>query len=186
MIKGDTLVRGNATSVLSNEEIRGLVQMREEEKLAHDIYITLGEKWGVRIFSNIAGSEQTHTDAVKVLLDRYGITDPVTDTTVGVFSSTVMQGLYRDLVAQGEKSERDAIIVGATVEDLDIRDLSTLKNMTKNEDILTVYNNLQKGSRNHLRGFVRNLPAGSQYVPQYITQTEFDGILSGSQERGRV
>lgn len=186
MVKGDTLVRGNATSVLNKEETSGLVQMREEEKLAHDVYITLGEKWGVRIFSNIAGSEQTHTDAVKILLDRYGITDPVTDTTVGIFRSTVMQGLYRDLVAQGEKSERDAIIVGATVEDLDIRDLSTLKNMTKNEDILRVYNNLQKGSRNHLRGFLRNLPAGSQYVPQYITQTEFDAIMSGSQERGRV
>lgn len=49
--------------------------MREEEKLARDVYLTFGEKWGLTLFTNIAKSEQTHTDAVKTLLDRYEIKD---------------------------------------------------------------------------------------------------------------
>ena len=51
----------------------------------------------------------------------------------------------------------DALIVGATVEDLDIKDLIDLLNKTDNPDIILVYNNLNKGSRNHLRAFIAQI-----------------------------
>lgn len=87
-IEGDELVKDIPESQLSEEEIAGLVLMREEEKLARDVYNTLGEKWGINIFTNIAKSEQTHTDAIKVLLDRYEIEDPIKDDSAGIFTSS--------------------------------------------------------------------------------------------------
>ncbi len=186
MVKAEALLSGikvSPSNSLSAKEISGLIQMREEEKLARDVYTTLGQKWGMRVFTNIASSEQTHTDAVKVLLDRYGIADPVKDTTVGVFTSPTMQNLYTTLVAEGMKSQKDALTVGATIEDLDINDLDVLMKETTKQDILVTYSNLQKGSRNHLRAFVKNL--GGSYTPKYITKEAYTSIIAGAQERGR-
>mgnify|MGYP003589105545 CR=1 FL=1 len=45
---------------LSDAEKKGLLLMREEEKLARDLYLALYDKWGTRAFSNIAQSEQHH------------------------------------------------------------------------------------------------------------------------------
>ncbi|MFZ2594107.1 MAG: DUF2202 domain-containing protein [Minisyncoccia bacterium] len=173
-------------SVLTETEIAGLVYMREEEKLAHDIYTVLGEKWGTKIFSNIAMSEQTHTDAVRGLLQAYEISDPVVSNSVGVFTSPQLQNIYTKLLEQGMRSNTDALVVGATVEDLDTFDLDVRMKETVREDILSVYRNLQKGSRNHLRAFTRNLNSlGSTYTPVYISQSSYDAIIAGPQERGR-
>lgn len=187
MINGQALTVGIATSTLSQKEIQGLLQMREEEKLARDVYTTLGSKWGTRIFSNIASSEQTHTNAIKVLLDRYAVADPSTDNTIGVFQSSTMQKLYNDLTDRGMQSPAEALVVGAIIEDLDIRDLDILMGETNKQDILVTYSNLQKGSRNHLRAFVKNLSAsGNAYTPQYISQEAFTSIMNAPQERGRM
>jgi hypothetical protein len=160
--------------------------MREEEKLARDVYTTLGNKWGVQIFSNIAASEQTHTDAVRNLLSSYNIPDPVKNDEVGVFQSETLQKLYTDLLAEGEQSLVQALKVGAEIEDLDIRDLDLAMSETSNENILQVYANLQKGSRNHLRSFVRQLELrGDEYAPKYISLEEYNSIIASEQERGR-
>lgn len=186
-VDGQDLIENIPSSELTEDEIAGLIQMREEEKLARDVYSFLGQKWNLQILSNIAGSEQTHTDSVKVLLDRYGIEDPVKDDTVGVFTSLVMTDLYTNLVKQGEASALDALIVGATIEDLDICDLSELLLETDNSDIITVYNNLQKGSSNHLRAFINQIDnKGGSYSPQYISKEEFNSIISTAQEKGQV
>lgn len=186
MVDGNALISNIKKSELSDREIAGLILMREEEKLARDVYTTLGNIWGAKVFSNISASEQTHTDAVKVLLTRYDIADPVTNDTVGVFTSKAMQELYNTLTTKGKASLVDALIVGATVEDLDIRDLETLKKETTKEDVLITYNNLQKGSRNHMRAFVKNIQAnGGSYTPQYISHDEYNSIITASQERGR-
>lgn len=172
---------------LSEAEEAGLILMREEEKLARDVYLTLYEKWGQNTFKNIARSEQTHTDTVKVLLDKYEIADPVTDDTIGVFKAPEMQKLYDDLVVKGNISLVEALTVGTIVEDLDISDLNKLLAETDNEDIQIAYQNLNKGSRNHLRAYVRQLKQnGGEYTPQYISQAEYDEIIAGEQERGSV
>ncbi|MCF7865341.1 MAG: DUF2202 domain-containing protein [Candidatus Pacebacteria bacterium] len=173
------------STTLTEQEKAGIIQMREEEKLARDVYTTLGNIWGTPIFQNIASSEQTHTDAVKTLLTQYNIEDPVRNNTIGVFTSPIIQDLYDKLTTRGKTSLREALVVGALIEDLDIRDLDTLIDQTNKSDILTVYSNLQKGSRNHMRSFVRNIEAnGGTYTPSYISQSEYDSILNSSQERG--
>jgi hypothetical protein len=176
-----------SAALISEDEERWLTLMREEEKLARDVYQTLGDRWGMRIFSNIASSEQTHTDAVKILLDRYELVDPVTDNTIGVFTDPKMQQLYDDLTVQGSESLLSALTVGATIEDLDIHDLDLAIADTNMEDIIVVYQNLQKGSRNHMRAFVRQIERnGGTYTPQYISVSDYEDIISSPQERGRI
>lgn len=170
---------------LSNQEREGLIFMREEEKLARDVYSTLYEKWGLQIFSNIAQSEQTHTEAVRNLLTKYDITDPVADDSVGVFVNSDLQKLYTELTARGNKSIEEALTVGALIEDLDIADLQKQLALTDNADIKLVYENLMRGSRNHLRSFVSQLTTrDSTYNPQYITEAEFDTIITSGRETG--
>lgn len=170
---------------LTELEKRGLILMREEEKLARDVYQTLYAKWGQRIFSNIAASEQTHTDTVKYLIDRYELDDPVKDDTIGVFTNAEMQKLYDELVAEGNKSLIAALTVGATIEDLDMKDLQALLQETESEDIRIAYDNLLRGSRNHMRAFNRQLEKnGATYEARYLSQEEIDEILAGEQESG--
>lgn len=170
---------------LSAAEIGSLTFMREEEKLARDVYITMYDKWGLNIFSNISSSEQTHMDAILMLLNKYGLTDPVGSNAVGVFSDSALQILYNQLVAQGSVGILEAYKVGATIEDLDISDLKNALAEIDNQDIILVFDMLTKGSRNHLRSFYKNiLNVGGTYLPQYITQAEFDAIINSAMETG--
>jgi len=170
---------------LSETEREGLISMREEEKLARDVYRTMYELWGVRTFQNISYSENRHSLAVKTLLDRYDIADPVEDDTTGKFTIPAMQKLYNGLVAQGSTSLLNAFKVGATIEDLDIYDLNNWIASTDNEDIKMVYENLLRGSSNHMRSFDRQIVQnGGTYTAQYLMQAEIDNILSSKQEQG--
>lgn len=172
-------------SSLSQTDIDGLVFMREEEKLARDVYTALYKQWGVRAFDNISQSESTHMAAVKSILDAYGIADPVGANDYGVFTNQTLQGLYTALVAQGSTSALDALMVGAEIEDLDIKDLQRYVAQTTNPDIIRVYQNLMKGSRNHLRTFVGLVQAqGSTYEARHLTQEEVGAIVSSPRERG--
>jgi hypothetical protein len=124
--------------------------------------------------------------AMKTLLDKYGIEDPIKDDTRGVFTDPHMADLYAQLTAKGDASLLDALLVGATIEDLDIKDLMDLSADLEKDDILFVYGNLTKGSRNHLRAFNGQIIAnGGSYQPQFISQETFNEIISSSRERGR-
>ncbi|MDA3940751.1 MAG: DUF2202 domain-containing protein [Spirochaetia bacterium] len=172
---------------LSEAEEEGLLLMREEEKLARDVYLTLYDKWGIRTFTNIAGAESTHMDAMGILMDRYNLDDPIKSDTMGVFTNPDMQSLYNTLVAQGSESFNAALIVGATIEDLDIYDLERLIMDTDNDDIKIVYQNLLKGSRNHIRAFEMQLSRnGVDYQAQYMSDEDLAIILNSDMERGAV
>ncbi len=174
-------------SELSASEAQALVFMREEEKLARDVYQSLGAQWGQKVFSNIAASEQQHMDAVALLLTRYNLPDPAASTGVGVFADPALQQMFNTLMAQGQASLVSALTVGATIEDLDILDLQQRIAATDNADIALVFGELMKGSRNHLRAFISQLSKqGASYTPQYISQAEFDAIINSPMETGSV
>lgn len=170
---------------LTQTEIDGLLFMREEEKLAHDVYVTLYEQWGLTQFSRIAASEQMHTDSVKTLLDRYGIADP-TSTEVGVFVNPTLQALYDDLVARGAVSAAEALKVGGLVEEVDIQDLDTRLAVNDQADIAAVYANLRSASESHLRAFANGLQAitGSAYQVQVLDAETVATILTGTSGNG--
>lgn len=185
MAKGNQNKNGS-TATLSTQEIKDLVHLREEEKLARDVYRYLYEVWGQWIFDNIAASEQQHMDAVKNLLDRFGVEDPVENDVEGVFINETLQELYDDLIAIGESTKLNALWVGATIEDMDIFDIKGMLENTDKPDLVSVYENLMKGSRNHLRSFCSLLETlGETYEAQYLEQDEVDTILSTAKETGR-
>jgi hypothetical protein len=171
---------------LIDEEIASLIYMREEEKLAKDVYLGLFELWETPIFQNIASSEQTHTEAVKGLLDTFGIPDPADTSPVGIFTNQDLQNLYDELMAAGSQSLEDALKVGAAIEEIDILDLKASLEFTQNQEIQRVYENLLRGSENHLRAFTSNLErqTGEDYQPQYLSQVEYDAIIVSSSTRG--
>jgi hypothetical protein len=171
---------------LSDAEKDALSFMREEEKLARDVYLFLYDIWGTKIFSNIASSEQTHTDAVLRLIQKYGLTDPADGKAPGEFSDPTLQGIHDMLIAQGSASQIDALIVGATIEDLDIADILRLMADIDNQDINIVFENLRKGSRNHLRAFTNRLADQNiVYAPVYISQEDYDTITNSPMETGK-
>ncbi len=177
--------RAPSAASLTADEIAGLVWMREEEQLAHDVYTALGQRYDLPVFANIARSETTHLDAVAGLLDRYGVTDPSDGRPAGTFSDARLQALYDDLMRTGSVSALDALKVGARIEEIDIVDLQTRAATTGHTDILAGYANLEKGSRNHLRAFTSQLSTrGVTYTPTALERAAFDAILAGAVERG--
>jgi hypothetical protein len=175
-----------ATDELSAEEVEGILYMREEEKLARDVYLTLYEQWGLPVFQNIANSEQAHMDALKTLIDRYSLDDPTAGKDIGEFSDATLQSLYDQLTASGHESLAAALKVGAAIEEIDIIDLEEYLSETDAADVVRVYENLMRGSRNHLPAFVSTLERqeGESYEPQHLDQETYDEILSASVERG--
>ncbi len=174
-------------SPLTPDEIAGLVFMREEEKMARDVYLTLGETWGSQVFSNIARAEQSHMDAVKTLLDRYGIADPAAGNAIGEFTDPDLQALYDQLVDLGNQSLADALRVGALIEETDIEDLIDQLATVEQSDIQRVYGQLLQGSENHLRAFVSTLErqTGETYEPQVLDQAIYDQIISAASAAGQ-
>ncbi len=180
-------ISNSGSEPLSEAVIDGLLLMREEEKMARDVYLVLYEHWQQRVFKNIARSEQRHTDAIKTLLDKYSLQDPMINDSIGVFKNKKLQSLYNQLIERGKKSLIEALQVGALIEEIDILDLQNeLSRLNGNEDIAFVYQNLMRGSRNHLRAFVKNLKRqGITYKPIKLDQAEFDAIVNNNWETGK-
>jgi Uncharacterized protein domain (DUF2202) len=82
-------------------------------------------------------------------------------------------------------SRRAAFRVGATIEDINIRDLDNAIASTDNQDLKLVYGNLENASRNHMRAFVAQLGSlGEGYSAQYIPAATLAEILAGAPGNG--
>ena len=170
---------------LDDAEEAALLFMREEERLARDVYVEMGIAWQALLFDNIAQSEQTHMDSVKNAMDRYALPDPSDTTQSGVYTDPDLQVLYAELMERGESSYMDALHVGALIEEVDIADLEAAITETDNTDLQTLYSNLQRGSRNHLRAFVAEIERqGVTYEAQELDQDTVDAIVDTPMERG--
>ncbi|MHB1804194.1 MAG: DUF2202 domain-containing protein [Acidithiobacillus ferrooxidans] len=168
---------------LSAEERDDLLLMREEEKIARDVYLRLYDRWGIRPFDNISGAEQAHMDAILTLLKHYGLSDPAQGLEVGRFRRDDLQDLYDRLVQQGLQSRENAIRVGLLIEELDIADLQNAAHRTVKPEILAVYAELERGSRNHLRAFYRwKQGLGIDYQPTHLPSDDFERIAHSAQE----
>lgn len=169
--------------VLTEQEKSDLLFLREEEKLARDIYDYCYDVYGVSIFDHISSSEQSHMDQVLTLLNYYNLTDPVTGLNAGEFKDQNLQQVYNEFIQKASVSQNEALQVGATIEDMDIIDIRNFAGHTTKIDILDVYSVLQCGSRNHLRAFTSQITsAGESYTPQYLSEEEYQSIISSDKE----
>ncbi len=176
-----------ATSGLSPIEVEAIKYMAEEEKLAYDVYTKLAEMYpNVPVFANIAKSEATHVSAVLSLAKKYHIN--ITLGKPGVFTNEHIQELYNQLIEKGSRSLKDALEVGATIEEVDIIDLKDWISKVSHNDIKQVFECLMMGSRNHLRAFTSTLENmyGIEYKPQYLSEEEYQQIISTPMETSGV
>lgn len=169
--------------VATDAEGAALQSLREEEKLAHDVYVALDAQSAA--FANIAASEQSHTDAVRALIVRYGFADPAQGRAAGSFADATFQSLYGALTARGATSSVAALQVGAEIEELDISDIRAMRMEVTQPDIIATLDNLERGSRNHLRSFWRQLKsAGAGYTPSHLDASTFMAIAESPMETG--
>jgi len=170
----------DVSSELTATETDDLRYMREEEKLARDVYMTLDQYWGNQtlVFAQIALSEDTHTSTVEYLLDKFGVEDPVVSDTIGEFTNEELQALYDKLIAEGANSFINALYVGALIEEKDMRDILAAINRTDERPIILAYSNLLDGSKSHLRAFVKVIEdQGLTYEAQLLEPEEVELIL---------
>jgi hypothetical protein len=167
---------GDNLDLLTEDEADDLKYMREEEKLAHDIYVMMAEKWGLIVFENIAKSEEKHMAAVKHLLDKYNLTVPVLE--FGEFTIESLQDAYDDYLVRGRESATAALQVGGEIEEIDIFDILAAIERTDKDDIISTYEHLVCGSSNHLRAFVKQLDLwGGSYDPLDLDDDELAAIV---------
>ena len=168
---------------LSMQEVEDLQFLKEEEKLARDVYLFSYDLYQYNVFNNISKSEQSHMDQVSLILDQYEIQDLSYDER-GKFNNQILQKLYDDLVSQSSISLEEAIRVGATIEDLDINDIDGFIVDTDHDDIAAMYEVLNCGSRNHMRAFSKNLTnLGKEYEPQFISLEKYILIIESTSEK---
>ena len=149
---------GDATVVTevtySDEVVAELIYMIEEEKLAGDVYEAFYEMYGLKIFDNIATSEDRHFDALIAQADALGLdTDQFVFNEPGVFEDAELQALYDELIATGSLSVTDALEVGAAIETKDMVDIAAAIEEAEGTALADVYENLLAGSANHLEAF---------------------------------
>ena len=195
----------NTSTGLDANEASHLTFMREEEKLARDVYLTLGNMYPQQTtFTTIAtNSEQTHTDTMRDKLADFGLEDPNPETnnlpeSLGVFTGAEW-GSYFDekfalLTNWAATSELDALYAGAFIEELDMHDIAECPqvmvdagysnpcglNYTDESSLINSFNSLIDGSESHLRTYVGQIEASigeGNYVAQYLSQDEVDTIL---------
>ncbi len=181
------------TPTLNAQDSAELTYMREEEKLARDVYLTLSDYWYARsgnlpvvtVMQNIAQAEQKHMDQVEAKLEQYGQPDPVADENqLGGFVNPTLASLYTDLLTRGQKSPLDALLVGGLIEEVDIQDLKEAIQQTQLADLDRVYESLMCGSRNHLRAFASQVAVTQgSYVAQLLPQAEVNAIITSPHER---
>ena len=178
--------QATANQHLNTSEAKTLTYMKEEEKIARDIYVTFYQQWNNRVFDKISGSEQRHMNALAQQLVMNNLPDPDTNDAVGVFSNPKLASLYNSLINKGQGSELQALQVAAYVEELDIRDLEKVIAESSSSQLNQTYKNLLRGSHNHLRAFVRQITSyfNITYNAQLLPQSQVDSILNSNHERG--
>ncbi|MDP3912892.1 MAG: DUF2202 domain-containing protein [Bacteroidota bacterium] len=144
------------TGTVTEAEAAGLLFMREEEKMARDVYSYLYLKYKLPVFNNISKSETAHMSSVLRLIAGFKITDNSNNNS-GEFTDTQIAELYKQLITMGNVSVIDALKVGVLIEQTDIADLKNELLAVENASVKTVYSNLLKGSEAHLKAFTWNL-----------------------------
>ncbi|MCC9601082.1 DUF2202 domain-containing protein [Stieleria sp. JC731] len=166
-------------NLLENNGAPDLLRMREEEKLARDVYTHLAKTSTLPIFRNISRAESQHMQAIERLLRGGG--GEVFNDNPGVFAFADYRQLYETLVASGSRSSLDALKVGAKIEEMDIADLRQVLNQTNDPQVRQVLQHLMHGSQNHLRAFASQiLKQGSSYNAEFLSQADFDQIVNST------
>jgi len=181
IISACTTTNDYEIGVLSKEEKTDIQKLREEEKLARDIYIKAYNTYEYFAFVNLYKGEQIHMDNLLNLEMQYMVEDIILPDT-GKYVDESIQNFYNNHLSQITTSATDAFKVGMTTEEMIIYDIQNFENNTEEADILKVYSKIKCWSRNHLRLNYNFLNGDTLYQPQYITIEEYNAIINSDYE----
>ncbi len=171
--------------ILAAKERQYLLFMREEEKLALDLYMEMHRLWGLSVFKSVSGEEKEHMRAMLGLLRIYNLPDPVGNNPPGRFVNAHLRDLYQSLARQGSQSVEEALKACALQEEINMLDLMAASNASTQPKIREIYSELQRDSINHLRSFAHALEVlGVRYQGVKIPQQTVDAIIHGPMDRG--
>lgn len=168
-------------SQLTDAEINSIMSLREEEKVAYDVYTFMFEKYESKVFKNIAENEKDHMDKIKELIIQFNLNDPLSGISdqKGVFNNKKMQALYDEMIMAGNYGLLDALRAAARFEETDIIDLRNDLSAASDQTVVNTYINLESSSQDHLRALVKVIKdEGISYKPSYLSKEDFDKIMS--------
>lgn len=143
-----------AQATASDTLAEDLTFMREEERMARDLYLAFAEKYGDdTAFARIAKSEQRHFDATGRMLENFGLEDPSDGLEAGTYADDELTALYEELLEQGMASLEDAYDAAIAVEEADIADLTAAIERTTDDAATRLFENLKRGSEQHLAAY---------------------------------
>ena len=173
-------------TALADSEADGLAFMRQEEKLAHDLYLALDDLYGLPVFSNIARSKSMHMRAMLTLLETCGPPDPAAGKLPGEFSDPTLQASYDNLLARARESPVEALRAAALVEETDSLDLQERLAQTDTQDLTRAYHNLLQASGKHLRAFAQQIErqTGKKYEPELLDGSAYASLVDGARPAG--
>lgn len=156
----------SAGAALDEQAQEHVAFIREEERLARDLYTALDAHHdGLAPFSMIKNAEQRHFDAAGRLIDIYHLDDPSEGAEAGEYAFDELQERYDGWLERGLKSEQEAFTVGVELETADIADLEKMIADIDNAQVDRVLGHLLQGSEHHLDAFTKavngELPAGA-------------------------
>lgn len=156
--KGGNL--SSSVTELDDDQRERLFYIYQEEKVARDVYIYLGNKYkDESTFASIQLAEQRHMDSAQALCEKYGIDTSIVNESkkdYGHFEVPTLQDLYDLCIVESGSTLTEALLVGVLVEETDI---ASLRETIEGEvgdmpaDVISTYETLMEGSQNHLESF---------------------------------
>lgn len=174
----------DVTNPLTADEIEFLFAMREDEKVAIDLYTAFATQYPTATqFSRIAAAEATHIAVAETVLGYYEVTYPALGAA-GVFADAERQAQYQELLAKATTLQA-AFEAMATLEEENIAAYKAVEANITNANLKLIVSNMIKASSNHLKAAVRQLTAlGVTYTPAYLDQATFYNIINSAFTQG--
>jgi hypothetical protein len=174
----------DSTADLTADEIEFIFAVREDEKIARDLYISFFGKFGLKPFENIGKAEDNHIKATEKLFDYYEIDYPALSGN-GKFENAIRQKLFDSLLLK-VNTELDAFKVMAVLEESNIVEYGAVIKTVVNPNIKMVIENLAKASANHFKAAIRQITAlGGTYTPEFLTQEQYRAVIAIGFEKGK-
>ena len=139
-----------AAGTLTQQQRTQLAAMAMDEKLNHDLYAAFAKAYGLPVFGHLAAAEANHLQALRTLMQRYGIADPTAGKAAGVFGSATVQAAYNRLLAQGKTGELAALRVAQNLERQAIARYGSAISGLKAPAAERVYSQLRTAETRHL------------------------------------
>lgn len=165
------------TDPLTTDEIEFIYAVREDEKLAHNLYIYFVTQYPTaRQLANIGNAEINHITTIERVFTYYEIDFPTLGQP-GVFTDENRQAIYTRLTAQGS-TLHEAYQVMAALEEENIVIYSKVASELTNPNLQLIINNLAQSSENHFKVLVNQITAwGSIYTPTLLEASQYEEIL---------